>query len=100
MRTCGTHVNPERAGSPAHLATVVRTPAARSSRSSEPSGVGGSRVALVVLAIAASVSLQTVPQRTPAAASAIAARPTRFLYDDVFLKHLSGSRGHPNGLSA
>ena len=52
-------------------------------------------VPVVLLAIAAGASLQTAPQVVPAPASTISARPTGFLYDDIYLKHLSGHSGHP-----
>jgi acetoin utilization deacetylase AcuC-like enzyme len=49
----------------------------------------------VLLALAAGASLQTAPQVARPAASTISARPTGFLYDDIYLKHLSGNSGHP-----
>jgi acetoin utilization deacetylase AcuC-like enzyme len=48
---------------------------------------------VVLLAIAA--SLQTEPHVAPPTASTASARLTGFLYDDIFLKHLSGNNGHP-----
>jgi acetoin utilization deacetylase AcuC-like enzyme len=50
---------------------------------------------VVLLAIAAGASLQTEPHVVPPTASTTSARPTGFLYDDVYLKHLSGNSGHP-----
>jgi acetoin utilization deacetylase AcuC-like enzyme len=50
---------------------------------------------VVLLAIAAGASLRTEPQVAPPTASTIPARPTGFLYDDIYLKHLSGNSGHP-----
>jgi acetoin utilization deacetylase AcuC-like enzyme len=52
-------------------------------------------VLAVLLAVAASASLQTAPQVAPPARSTISARPTGFLYDDIYLQHLSGNSGHP-----
>jgi len=45
--------------------------------------------------MAAGTSLQTAPQTAPPSGSTISARPTGLLYDDVYLKHLSGASGHP-----
>ena len=50
---------------------------------------------VVLLAIAAGASLRTEPQAVPPTASTVPARPTGFLYDDIYLKHLSGNSGHP-----
>jgi hypothetical protein len=51
---------------------------------------------LVILpAIAAGASLRTEPHVAPPTASTTSARPTGFLYNDIYLKHLSGNSGHP-----
>ena len=50
---------------------------------------------VVLLAIAAGASLQTEPHVAPPTAPTTSARPTGFLYDDIYLKHLSGNSGHP-----
>ncbi len=50
---------------------------------------------VVLLAVAAGASFQTEPHVAPPTASTASARPTGFLYDDIYLKHLSGDSGHP-----
>jgi len=48
-----------------------------------------------VLLLVATTSSQSRPQGSPRVAPAGAGRPTGFLYDDIYLKHLSGNSGHP-----
>jgi len=50
---------------------------------------------LLLLAVAAGVFSAPGRQLASPAASAVSSRPTGLLYDDVYLKHLSGHSGHP-----
>ena len=53
----------------------------------------GSSSALI-LALGTVFACQSMPTQSPKA-SPIASKPTGLLYDDIYLRHLSGNAGHP-----
>ena len=50
---------------------------------------------VVALALGTALACQSGPNQLSTSPSVVPSRPTGLLYDDVYLRHLSGNTGHP-----